>query len=408
MIKGKNIISILDIGSTKVTCFIVKKIYADNYEVLGMSQTASKGVKSGMIVNLEIARNSIIKSIEVAEKMASITIKNVFVSLNSSFLISERNSADILLSNQEVTVKDLNKLLFKVLDKFNRQEVEIVHTFPYEYILDGNRGISYPLGLYGSKLTGFFHIMSVPINYIVNISKCLELCQLKIEGYICSGYAAGMACLKSEEMELGCALLEINGTSSTISLFFNDKIIFTDGVAYGGVNLTKDIAKVFNLDMKMAEKIKNTHGSMIQLADDFCTQQIKANIDTSFHDEEYFINQSKLNDVIIARMREILTLLKSKLHDNDMMELVSKVVFTGGCAQSIGMKELVEEVFGVKTRIGIPSNQEGIPSNFLRTGFSVPIGMLKCIENMNPYKRNLLAEKKGFFKSIWEWLKENF
>ena len=112
MIKGKNIISILDIGSTKITCFIVKRIYADNYEILGVSETASGGVKSGMIVNLEIAKNAIIKSVEVAEKMALVNIKSVFISLNSSFLISERSSADIILSNQEVTVKDLNKLLF--------------------------------------------------------------------------------------------------------------------------------------------------------------------------------------------------------------------------------------------------------------------------------------------------------
>ena len=96
MIKSKNIITILDIGSTKISCFIIKKIYADNYEVLGVSQTASFGVKSGMVVDLESARNSIVKAVEIAEKMASITVKNVYVSLNSSYLISERSSADVL------------------------------------------------------------------------------------------------------------------------------------------------------------------------------------------------------------------------------------------------------------------------------------------------------------------------
>ena len=405
MIKGKNVIAVLDIGSSKISCFIVKKIYADNYEVLGVSQTASLGVKSGMIIDLESARNSIIKAIEIAEKIASTTIKNVFVNLNSSHLISERSSADILLSNQEVTVKDLNKILFKVLGRFNKEEVEIVHTFPYEYILDGNRGIFHPLGLYGNKLTGFFHIISAPINYIVNITKCLELCQLKIEGYISSGYAAGISCLKSEEMEFGCALIEINGGSSTISLFFNDKIIFTDGVPFGGINITKDIAKVFNLEMNVAEKIKNTYGSMIKLDNDSFTDNIK--IDTE-SDQDYFIDQNELNDVIIARMHEILTLLKVKLEDNDMMELVNKIVFTGGCAQSLGMKELIEDVYSIKARIGMPNNQQGIPDEFLRAGFAVPIGMLKCISDMNHHKKNLLEDKKGILKAIWVWFKENF
>ena len=241
----------------------------------------------------------------------------------------------------------------------------------------------------------------------MNIAKCLELCQLKIEGYISSGYASGIACLKSEEMEFGCALIEINGGSSTISLFFNDKIIFTDGVPFGGINMTKDLAKVFNLEMSVAEKIKSTNGSMIQLGSSSLNNNIKIESDTLNY-QDYFIDQNELNDVIIARMTEILTLLKVKLEDNDMMELVNKIVFTGGCAQSLGIKELIEEIFNVKTRIGMPNNQQGIPDEFLKTGFAVPIGMIKCISDMSHHKKKLLEDKQGILKSTWTWLKENF
>lgn len=407
MIKEKNVVSILDIGSTKITCIIVKKIYVDNFEVLGISQTVSKGIKSGVIVDLDLAKASIIKSIEAAEKIALTAVKNVFISLNSSFLISERSLADVMMSNQEVTVKDLNKMLFKVLGKFNTQEVTIVHTFPYEYILDGNRGIIHPLGLYGHKLTGFFHIISVPLHYIVTISKYLEMCQLKIEGYICGGYAAGIACLKNEDMEFGCALIEIGGGSSTISLFCNGKVIFTDGVPYGGINITRDIAKVFNLEMKIAEKIKTTYGAIMKVGDQSNSQTINIE-NNNKNDDKIFVDPHDLNEVIIARMREMLTLLKDKLEDNDMMELVNKIVYTGGSSQFIGIQNLVEDVFQVKSRIGSPNINAQISDKFLRTGFAVPIGMLKCINDMSYHKKHLLANKKGILKSVWIWLKENF
>ena len=407
MIKGKNLISILDIGSTKITCFIAKRNFSQNHEILGAAQIASKGVRAGMIIDLEAAKDTIIKVVELAEDMASENIKDIYVSLNSSFLISARNSADVTLSNQEINVKDLNKLLFKVLEKYNRQEVEVVHTLPYEYILDGNKGITQPLGLCGNKLTGFFHVICVPVNYIVNIAKCIEKCKLNIEGYVSSGYAAGVACLKNEELESGCALIEIGGGASTVSVFFNNKIIFTDGIPYGGLHITKDIAKVFNLDLKTAEKVKNMYGSV--MAGQSATGgmiKIEENLE---QEEECLISQSELSAVIAARMHEIVTLLQNKLEDSDMMELVNKAVITGGCSQLFGIKELVTEIFKIKTRIGTPIDHIGISKEYLRANFSAPIGMLKCIgDTRESSRKNLLENKPGILQAIWKWLKENF
>ena len=407
MRRGKNIITILDIGSSKITCIVIKKIYMNNFEVLGISENMSKGIKSGMIVNLDLAQSSIIKSIKDVEKIALVTVKNVFVSLNSSCLISERSTTDIILSTQEVTIKDLNRMLFKVLSRFNKQEVQIIHTFPYEYILDGNRGIIHPLSLCGDKLTGFFHIVSVPLNYIANFSKCLEVCNLKIQGYVCSGYAAGLSCLTTEEKEFGCALIDIGGASSTISIFFNEKIIFTDGVPYGGINITRDIAKIFNLDIKIAEKLKNIHGSMIRSLSHLPSQTIGVDHEDKTNNK-VLINHNNLNEVIIARMQEILILLKSKIEDNGMTELVNKIVITGGCASSVGIKELTENIFVIKSRIGIPNNHEEILTKFLKSKFTVPIGMIKCLSDMGYSRNTLLEDKKSIFQSILMWLKDNF
>jgi cell division protein FtsA len=406
MIKGKNLISILDIGSTKITCFIAKKNFSQSYEILGTAQTASKGVRAGMIIDLEAAKDAIIKVVELAEDMASENIKDVYVSLNSSFLLSARNSADIILSNQEINVKDLNKLLFKVLENYNRQEVEVIHTLPYEYILDGNRGIVQPLGLCGNKLTGFFHMICVPVNYIVNIAKCLEKCKLNIAGYVSSGYAAGIACLKDDEMDSGCVLIEIGGGSSTVSVFFNNNIIFTDGIPYGGTHITKDIAKVFNLDSGTAEKVKNIHGSVVE--SNVGTKQF-IKVEDNLEQEECLVDQSELSAVISARMNEIIVLLQSKLQDNDMMEIVNKAIVTGGCSQLFGVKELVAKTFKVKTRVGLPLDSTGVAPEYLKANFCAPIGMLKCICNTKESnKKILLEDKPSILISLWKWLKENF
>ena len=407
MIRKKNIITILDIGSTKITCIVMRRIYMSHFEVLGISENISKGIKSGMIINLDLAESSIIKSIKDVEKITLLEIKNVFVSLNSSYLISERSVTDIVLSNQEVTIKDLNKMLFKALSKYNKQEVQIVHTFAYEYILDGHRGIIHPLSLCGNKLTGFFHIVSVPLNYIANISKCLEVCNLKVQGYICSGYAAGLSSLTKEEMDFGCAVIDIGGGSSTISIFFNGQIVFTDGIPYGGINITRDIAKIFSLDMQVAENLKNMHGTMMTSLNAAPSESIsiKNNDKTS---NKILINHTNLNKVIMARMQEILILLKSKIDNNDMIELVNKIVITGGCARSIGIEELTTDIFKINSRIGLPNNHDDTLTKFLKSKFSVPIGMIKYLKDIEYSHNTLLEEKKSFFQSIVLWFKDNF
>ena len=407
MIKRKNLITVLDIGSTKITCFIAKRSFAQDCEILGTAQVASKGIRAGMIIDLEAAREAIIKVVEMAEDMASENIKNVYVSLNSSFLISERNSVDLLLSNQEINIKDMNKILFKALEKYGRETVNVVHTLPYEYILDGNKGIIQPLGLYGSKITGTFHIVCVPVNYVVNIGKCLEKCKLKVEGYVSSGYAAGLTCLKSDEMEFGCALIEMSGDSSTVSVFLNDTVIFTDGIPYGGIHITKDIAKVLNLSISTAEKIKNIYGSVIE--NNGIIEHVIKIEQSSEQEEEYRLNKSELTAIISARTDEIISLLKNRLQEHDMMEYVNKLIITGGCSQLLGVKELAEKIFNIKARIGLPLNQEGIPQEYLMAKFCVPIGMLKYISHgKESHYKNLLEDRPSILKRGWKWLKENF
>ena len=406
MIKGKNIFAVLDIGTSKISVIIVKRNFTNDCEILAMSTAESSGIRSGKVINLEAAKDSIINVIDLAENEADVRVKNVFVSLNSSFLISSRNSQDLNLANQEIELKDLNKMLFQVLEKYDKQEVEIVHTIPYEYILDSSRGIVHPEGLFGNKLTGFFHIICAPANYLINITKCLEKCQLSVEGYIASGFASAIASLRQDEMEFGAAVIEIGGGAATISVFYKNNLIFTEGVPYGGIHITNDIAKVLNLDVAVAEKIKLAHGSVYSM--NGIIDNI-INVENDEIGEKTIINQSELNEIIKARLEEVLNLLKNKVLEADMMEVISKIVVVGGSSTIIGINELVWQIFGKKSRTGAVEEIDNIKPNFFNASFVTVAGMYKNIEQIRIYNsKDIYNDKKGLLNRLWGWFKDNF
>ena len=403
MIKSKNIVAIIDIGTVKLTAILIKRNYSGDSEVIATAQQPSKGIRAGMIINLDDAQKALINVIEDIEEKSGEKVKVVYVSLNSSFLSSNRISEELTITNQTVTIKELNKMLFKVLDRYGAQESEVIHTIPYEYILDGNRGIQHPLGLYGNKLSGYFHLISIPLNNLINISKCLENCHFSVEGYIAGGYAAGVACLRSDEMEFGAAVIELGGGATTISVFYKNNIIFTEGVPYGGVHITRDIAKVLDLDIDIAEKIKNQYGSVLNDKND---NKIAI---TNNDEEERFIRQSDLDEIVAARMDEIIGLLKDKANDSDMMGIINKVVIVGGGSFLIGIEQLVSSHFGKRVRVGSSENIANISSTFLGPNFVTATGMIRIIgKSQNLRAKSRSNEKHSLIKSLWLWLKENF
>jgi cell division protein FtsA len=173
MAKQKNsVVGILDIGSSKIVCFIARIISGTKIEIIGIGHNISHGIKAGRITDIKLAETSIIQAVEAAEKMADHRIKKVYVSLSSNNLISQRLSSDLMVTGHEINDKDINRLLFQVLDRYNEQELEVIHTFAYDYMLDGNRGIDNPHGMYGNKLTGDFHVVSTPATNLLNLSNC--------------------------------------------------------------------------------------------------------------------------------------------------------------------------------------------------------------------------------------------
>lgn len=407
-----SVFAILDIGSTKVICFIAKIDISGRINIIGIGHNLAQGIKAGRITDIRAAEISIANAIETAETMAAESIKAIYVNISSNNLISQRISSELFIAGHEINDKDLNKLTFQVLDKFNEQELDVIHSFAYDYMLDGNRGIDNPLGMYGNTLAADFHVLLAPTNHLLNINNCITRCQLEVEGFISSSYATGIACLTPDEMNLGVILIEFGGGCTSISVFNKGHILYSEAVPIGGMHVSNDIARGFGSDYGNAERIKNLYGTVILTAADN-NENIEIPISSSKYDVEMnVIKRSELVEIIRARIEEILDILQKKLEASDMAKYGgNKIVITGSASQLSGLKEMVAHTFSKTVRVGYPPELNGLSEDVGGIGFANAIGMLTHVVNhefKNRVKQTNIANEKNVLSSIIQWFKEHF
>ena len=403
----KNIIAIFDIGTSKISS-ILARIEEEEIYVIAYNCSLSGGIKSGVITDIQMVEASLINAIENLEKASGINIKNTFISITSSNLVSKKTSCDLITNGHEITERELEKLKLQIYQKFGDENVEMIHTFALDYCVDGNRGIKNPIGMFCNKIVADFHLIFLPVNLAINFSNCLSKCHLEVERYIASGYASGLACLTSDEKEIGATLIEFGAGSTCVSIFHEGNLIFTDGVPFGGISITTDIAKGLSIDFALAEKIKIIYGSVIMTSD----IESMIEIDSEEKDEEILsIETEFLIEIIRARIEEILSMVMKKLEDSGVWDLgAAKIIIAGGVAQTPGMKELISHIFKTKVRLADISNLKSInsfypenPSNFL-----CAVGMLLAVASYGESIKNSHSEKKTGLKNFWNWIKENF
>lgn len=412
ILNRQNIIAVLDIGSAKIVCTVAKVLSDGNVQILGYGYCASRGIRAGVITDIELARSSIMKAKAAAEMSSGERIKRVHVSLPSSILLSQRITSSITVAGREINYKDINKMLLDALVKYDKQPLEVIHSFIFDYMLDGNRGILNPLGMYGHHLACEMHVLTIPSNLLLNIFNCISGCQLEIENYISSSYCSGLSVLTDDEMHIGVTLIEFGAGATSISCFENNQMIFTDGVALGGANITSDVAKSFGTSFINAERIKNLYGALILTSND-SREAIEVPLTDDRDSEVNIVNRSMLIDIIRAKIEEIVELLILKLEENKI-PISNKIVITGGGANLSGLKELLSHLLGVKVRIGIPKLQSGFNKDADKLDFVNASGMLKHIVSELQKNTNFSEGKKTAYRSIgnmrgvMNWIKNNF
>lgn len=313
-------------------------------EVLGFCEVESSGIRAGNIVDLAVAAKRISKVVEETEKISGTKIKKVYVNLASNNLISDICQGSIDVSGREITTRELEKLLISALDKYKDQKVNVVHSFKYDYILDGKRGIVTPLGMYGELLTCYIHALLVPSNILSNIQGCLARANLEIEDYVSSSYASALACLSADEMKLGTLLIEFGGGVTSFSVFSEGHMIFTDAIGIGGINVTNDIARALCMDFAASERVKRLHGNLLS------NSKESIEVDSLDDDEQYIVKLSSLKEIIKARVDELLEFTMGKLEEREYMGISSRLVITGGASNLCSLKELLSYNYSLKVR----------------------------------------------------------
>ncbi|MDF3047474.1 MAG: cell division protein FtsA [Candidatus Midichloriaceae bacterium] len=404
-------VAVLDIGSSKVVCFIAKIDPFGRIAVIGIGHNIAQGIKAGRITDIRAAEISVAQAVEAAEKMAGETIKSLYVGVSSNNLISQCVASELLVTGHEISDKDINRLVFQVLDKFNDQDLDVIHSFAYDYVLDGNRGIDNPLGMYGNSLAADFHILSSPTNYLLNINNCVARCQLEVDNFISSAYATGLSCLTQDEMDLGVTMIEFGGGCTSISVFNKGHILYSDALPIGGMHVTNDIARGFGTDFFNAERIKNLYGTVILTSADY-DEGIEVPISSNKHDTEMnVVKRSELVEIIRARVEEILDISLKKLQASGMDKYGgNKLVITGGASQLSGLKEVAGHIFSKNVRIGYPLELTGLAESTSGIAFSSPIGMLLHIAKTNSRGNGVQSttNDQGIISGVMQWFKENF
>lgn len=400
-------VTVLDIGSSKIVCLIAS-IIDDKVKILGSGCHSANGFKNGNISNSKSAKLSIISAVDQAEKAANINIEKVILSLNGNKIKSHYLQPSLLLKKNKVTKSDINNLLLKAVKEIEKQGYEVIHYFPLEYIIDNNNGINDPTGLLGHKLSARIHFIAIASSLLENIINTLAACQLNIEDCVFAPYVAGLATLNDVELELGSSIIDFGSAITSYAIFAQNMVVNAGSIPVGGSAITNDIAKSFMLDSSTAERIKTIHGSANIYTNDHELIHFKSDGHAEYDDRS--ISKTELNQVIHARLEEILMILKNILDQQTHLASNAKhnIVITGGGSLLTGLTAEATRLFESKAKLGKPIMYEGLNNDTTNSSYAAAIGVFKYLLQKDSSSPSSSITKENFFSKSLQWLKDNF
>jgi cell division protein FtsA len=406
------LITALDVGTTKVACFIARPLENGAAEVIGVGHQVSKGIKNGNIVDMVAVEDSIRTTVEAAEQMAGENVRDVVLCVSGGVPKSKLISFDVAISGHEISDVDLKRALDPTwLYSQQVDDRQIIHTVPVAYSIDGNPGVKDPRGMYGEKLGVNMHVITASAGALRNITACVNRCHLDVESQVVAPYAAGLACLVEDEKELGVISIDMGGGTTDISVFFDGEVVYTDSVPLGGNHVTNDIARGLSTPVAYAERMKTLYGSAVPSPSDD-QEVIKVPLVGEENDGENQISRSMLVGIIRPRIEEIYELVREKLEPTGFEKAgARRVVLTGGASQLTGVRELAAEMMDKQVRLGRPNYVKGLAESVNGPAFSAPAGLIQVILKQRAAaamtSSRSLEVPSGKFGRIGQWIREN-
>jgi cell division protein FtsA len=353
---SKTIVGI-DIGTSKVSA-VVGEIDSDGLSVIGVSSQPSYGVKKGIIINMDSTVDSIKNAVEEVETMAGIDIHSTVVGISGSHITGFNSNGVIPLSNKEVRKNDIAAAMEAAKALVIPMDREVIHILPQEFIVDDQDGIKDPLGMSGVRLESRVYIITSAVASAQNIIRCINRSGLKVQDLILSQLASSESVLTEDEKELGCALIDIGGGTTDISIFNKGSIRHCAVLPIGGGHITSDIAIGIRTPISEAEEIKKDFGQAFRSAENPAETLDFVNIGER---ETRKISKNTIAQIVKARVEETFSLIHKELLSAGLMEfLPAGVVLTGGTALLNGISEVAKKKLGLPVRIGSPQEINGI------------------------------------------------
>ncbi|MBI5237168.1 MAG: cell division protein FtsA [Deltaproteobacteria bacterium] len=374
MAKRDNIIVGLDIGTTKI-CAIVGEKTKDGVEIIGIGTHPSKGLRKGVVVNIESTVESIRKAVEEAELMAGCEINKVYCGIAGGHIRAFNSHGVIAIKSREITQADIDRVIEAAQAVVIPPDREVIHVIPQEYIVDDQEGIQEPLGMIGIRLEVKVHIVTAAVTSAQNIVKCANKAGLDVADIALQQIASSEAVLNPDEREIGVVLVDIGGGTTDIALYHNGTIKYTTVISLGGNQVTGDISVGLRTTSSEAEKIKKQYGcamtAMVSRDENIEVQSVGGGSSKP-------VSRYMLCAIIEPRVEEIFQLVKREIMKSGYESLVSSgVVLTGGTAAMEGIAELAEQVFNLPVRRGLPINITGLVDVVRSPMYSTGVGLVQ-------------------------------
>ena len=405
----RNLLVALDIGTSKIVTLVAEITPEDTLSLIGMGSHPSRGLKKGVVVNIESTVNAIQRSLEEAELMADAKIKEVLTGIAGSHIKSFNSHGMVAIKDKEVQQYDIDRVIETARAVNIPMEQQVLHILEQEFIIDGQGGVRQPLGMSGMRLEVKVHIVTGAVSAAQNIMKCVRRCGLEVRDLMLQPLASADAVLLDDERDLGVCLVDIGGGTTDIAVFTDGAIKHTSVIPIAGDQITNDIAMALRTPTKDAEELKIAHGvALRQLASASDMIEVPGVGERGPRE----LSRQTLAEVIEPRVEELYSLIQRELRSSGLEELLSSgIVITGGSAQMKGMVELGEEVFHMPVRVGLPQYSGPLAEVVRNPRYSTAMGLLMA--GIDQVKRDRHAKMQGAgFKEVLEkmkgWFKGNF
>ena len=426
---ARRIITAIDVGGFKITTLITSVEDGKNPTVIGVCAYPSKGIKKGVVVNIDDATSAILESVTAAERMAGVTVSDAFISINGEQVTSLNNKGVVAVAGSEITIDDTYRAIENARTLSLPDNLNPIHLIPREFVVDSQGGIKYPIGMSGGRLEVETHIITAPNSYWQNIKKCVEQVGANVYDVIFTAWASSLAVLTDTEKELGVTLLDIGAGTTGITIFQEGSIVYSGCVPLGGSSITSDIAIGLQVSLEEAEKIKMNLNTLFDAKYDGSKVKPMSNVPKILQKKEVVtpkkkkeedlnlnaigidkvVSKDMLEKIVGARCEEILEMVRDNISKAGYdIAMPAGVVLTGGSSQLRDITKFVQKVIGVAARVGYPSGLTGMTEEISDPSYACVQGLIKHaldddVEISGSEKSKV--DVKGFFGKIVEWFK---